>query len=292
MSRYEQASMTESRAINAAEMIQLACTSTDPIRRAQILAETQPQLAWALRSAIEECLAAEQTWAQIGQAVGVPRETVFRQFTAGGPIVTTRAVQSAKSPNLNSYAADAIYAFQTEDGTWYGSPDALPSDQFTTAMLHFDPADPQTNHFAGQVLRVRFGPYQGDISFNSAQVCTANGTVLRVRVTHEVVDLLFANGQTPLRRALTALVHATTGNPGVDPAFREVVDRAAHAQTKSVSNADAPVTTAEFVTAVQTVIDSAPPKLDVHVAMTLKRLEKVVAGYQAWSAATQPTRSE
>jgi len=151
---------TNMQAMNVVVMIQMACASTDPIKRAQILAEAQPQLAWALRSAIEECLDASLPWAQIGERIGLPRETVYRQVHAGGPVVTVRAAQTQTSPNLtsrNASAADAIYAFQTEDDRWWGSPDAVPVGEFTTAMLPFQPTNPEVNRFTGQVLRVDGG---------------------------------------------------------------------------------------------------------------------------------------
>lgn len=277
--------------MNAAEMIQMACASTDPIRRAQILAEAQPQLAWALQSAVEECQDAGRSWADIGQVIGLPRETAYRQFHAGGPIVTVRAAQARTSSNLtarNASAGDAIFAFQTEDGCWWGSPEAVPAGESTTAMLRFEPVNPEINQFAGQVLRVRFGPCRDDVSFTSAQVSLADGSQRRVRVTHEVVDLLFVDGETPLRRALTQVVHATLHNPAVDPVFRQVVARAADAQCRSVSAAgEDRIPTAEFIAAVQAIVDNAPnaDPLDVHSAVAVRRLEKVVADYRAWSKA-------
>lgn len=287
----ERSATTDSRAMNAVEMIQMACSSRDPIRRAQVLAEAQPQLAWALRSAIEECQDTHRSWADIGQVIGLPRETVYRQFNAGGPIVTTKAVQSATSPNLtvkNAYEADAIFAFQTEDGIWHPPLDPAPSDKSVTAMLRFEPSNPEVNQFAGQVLRVRFGQGQEDVSFTSAQVRLADGSERRVRVTHEVVNLLFEDGQTPLRRALTAVVHATLYNPAVDPAFRKTVSQAADAQVRSVCAAgEDRIPTSEFVAAVQAVIAEArnADPLDVHSAVAVRRLETVVADYQAWSKA-------
>jgi hypothetical protein len=287
----ERSVATDSAATNAAVMIQMGCASRDPLRRAQIFAEAQPQLAWALRSAVEECQEDHRSWADIGRVIGLPRETVYRQFNAGGPIVTTKAVQSASSPNLttkNAYAADAIFAFQTEDGVWHPSLDDAPADEFTTAMLRFEPAEPEINQFAGQVLRVRFGPCQKDVSFASAQVRLADGSERRVRVTYDVVNLLFEDGQTPLRRALTAVVHATLGNSAVDPVFQDIVRRAADAQVSSVSSAgENRIPTTDFIAAVQAIVDKArtADPLDVHSAVAVRRLEKVVADYQAWGNA-------
>jgi hypothetical protein len=280
---------TNTRAMNAVEMIQLACASTDPIKRAQLLAEAQPQLAWALRSAIQECEDAGLPWAAIGERIGLPRETVYRQVRAGGPVVTVRAAQAKTSPNLtgrNTPGGEAIYAFQTEDDRWWGAHDALPAGQFTTAMLPFQPANPESNRFAGQLLRVRVGQCADDVSFYTAQIRLADGTQQRVRITYEVMNLLFEDGQTPLRRALTQLVYATLGNPAVHAAFQEVVNRAATAQANSAAASTADrIPTAEFIAAVQAVLAAAhhtPEQLDSYATMAVRRLQQVVADYEAW----------
>ncbi|GAB3901242.1 hypothetical protein ACFQ1S_12405 [Kibdelosporangium lantanae] len=279
--------------MNAASMIQMACASTDPIKRAQILAEAQPQLAWALRSAVEECQDANLPWTQIGDRIGLPRETVYRQINSGGPVVTVRASQGKVAPNPASRAAavDAIYAFQPEDDRWFGSRDAFSTGEFVTAMLPFQPANPETNRFAGQVLRVRIGRCDQDVSFTSAQVRLADGTERRVRVTNEVVNLLLGDGQTPLRQALTQVVHAAVGNPAVDGAFQQVAYRAALAQVESVPAAGKNrIPVAEFVAAVEAVLDEArnfPDGLDAHSAEAVWRLEQVVADYEMWRKATR-----
>jgi hypothetical protein len=285
---------TNTRAMNAVDMIQLACASTDPIKRAQLLAEAQPQLAWALRSAIQECQDADLPWAAIGERIGLPRETVYRQVHAGGPVVTVRAAQVKTSPNLtgrNTPAGEAIYAFQTEDDRWWGPHQALPAGDFTTAMLPFQPANPESNRFADQLLRVRVGACTDDVSFYSAQIRLADGTERRVRITYEVMNLLFENGQTPLRRALTQLVHATVGNPAVGAAFQEIVNRAATAQTHSTTaTVEDRIPTTEFIAAVQAVLTAArntPEQLDTHASMAVRRLELVVADYETWRRATR-----
>ncbi len=274
---------TDSLATNAVEMIKMACTATDPIKRAQILAEAQPQLAWALRSAVEECQDAHLPWTQIGDRIGLPRETVFRQWSSGGPIVTVRAQQT--KPTSNQSAVDAVFAFQSEDDRWWPPGDDVPGE-FVTAMLPFNPANPQDNRFAGQVLRVRIGRRDQDVSFYSVQVRLADGTERRVRVTNEVMDLLFGNGQTPLRQALTQVVHAAVGNDAVGGAFQQVALRAAHAQAQSAPAAgENRISDADLVAAVQAVLEEArnfPTGLDAHAAQAVRRLEQVVEDYERW----------
>lgn len=280
---------TDSLAMNAVEMIKMACAATDPIKRAQILAEAQPQLAWALRSAVEECQDANLPWTQIGDRIGLPRETVFRQWSSGGPIVTVRA-QQTKPVGDQSSAVDAVFAFQSEDDQWWPPGDDVPGE-FVTAMLPFNPANPEDNRFAGQVLRVRIGPRDQDVSFYSVQVRLADGTERRVRVTNEVMDLLFGNGQTPLRQALTQVVSAAVGNDAVDGAFQQVAHRAALAQAQSAPAAGGNrIPDAEFVVAVQAVLDEArnfPDGLDAHSVQAVRRLEQVVEDYERWRRASR-----
>lgn len=276
-----------SRALNAAEMIEMSCASSDPLRRAQILGDAQSQLAWALAAAVAECADAKVSWADIGRAVGMPRETVFRQFKAGGPIVTVKAVHSEKSSIREPEAAadEGIYAFQGDDGVWHGPFDALPEGKFATAFLNFRPADSVGSPFAGQLLRVRVGSFPEDLSVHAAQVRFADNTERRVRVTNEVINVLFEDGQTPLRRALYALYLATAGNPKVSSGFQAVVINAADAMTKS---------TPELVAAVDAIIDAAPAAtpLDIHTVVALRKLEGVVKGFKAWAKAADSSTSD
>jgi len=174
-------------------------------------------------------------------------------------------------------AAEAIYAFQTEDGIWWGPHDALPPGQYVTAALPFSP-DPRTqNRFAGQVLRVRIGQRE-DVSPHAAQVQLADGKAWRARVTNELINLLFEDGQTPTRRAMRDLYYATAGNPRVDSGFQAVVNRAADAM------ADATDDEALFV-AVREVLNAAPDdrNLGGAAAPALRRLKAVVDEYERWS---------
>jgi hypothetical protein len=289
MAMHSHVPTTNARAHNAAEMIQMAIASQDPIRRAQILADAESQLAWAVRSAVEECLA-NHSWAQIGQAVGLSKESAWRQYDSQGPIVTVKAAQSKTSANVSSLQPEAaVYAFQTDSGEWFGPHDMLPESEYRTAFMPFNPSNPETNRFASQSLRARYGPWAGDVSFHAALLIEADGTQRRVRVTDEILDMLFGDGQTALRRALTALVHATLFSPGVDPAFRKLVETAAHVQAQSVPAGAAQGrearTTSEFVKAIQDILDAGriSPPSDSRVALAFRRLESIVIDYTAWA---------
>ena len=292
MSKPSRVPTTNARAANAVEMIQMASASQDPGRRAQILADAQFQLAWALRSAVEECVDNKRSWSEIGQAIGLSKETAWRQWDSQGPIVSVRAAQSKTSTNVTSLRPDtAIYAFQIEDGTWCGPYDALPEGTYTTAFMPFNPPNPETNRFATQSLRARYGPWSGDVSFQAALVIEADGTQRRVRVTDEILSLLFGDGQTALRQALTSLVHAAIYSGDIDPTFRQLVENAAHVQARSVpvavAQGEGARTTAEFVKAVQDVLDAGERSrpCDPRVDLALQRLKSVVADYAAWAHA-------
>ena len=116
--------VTEARIATAVAMLDAARRARDPLVRAQILSEVQYQIAWSLREAVVDCQDSERrrSWADIGNAIGLPRETAWRQFKAGGPLVTVKPYQSADSPLSDSqpqpFTADsAIYAFRDQAGT-------------------------------------------------------------------------------------------------------------------------------------------------------------------------------
>lgn len=293
MSKRNPIPATNARAHNAAEMIQMASASQDPIRRAQILADAQWQLGWALRSAVEECVNSKRSWSEIGQVLGISKESAWRQWDSQGPIVAARAAQSKTSANVTTLQPDvAIYAFQTENGTWFGPHDELPDGQYKTAFMPFNPPNPETNRFATQSLRARYGRWSGDVSFHAALVIEPDGTQRRIRVTDEILNMLFGDGQTALRRALTALVHATIYSNDVDSTFRGLVEHAAHVQARSVAaGATAPGeevrTPAEFVKAIQDVLDAGERSVprDPRVGLALQRLKSVVSDYTAWARA-------
>lgn len=272
---------TDAHAATAVAMIQMAADSQDPLRRAKILADAQMQLGWTLRAAVEECQQAGKTWAAIGEAIGLPRETAFRQWRSDGPIITAKPVQSKTSPGVTQMhrpADEAVYAFRSQAGRWFGPSDALPEGQFTDGVLHFEPAEP-VSPFAGQLLTMRYGPWDQDVSVHACQVLEPGGQQRRVRVTHAVLDFLFGDGQTPLRQAMTALVHATGMNPRVRPQLRAAIEQAASAMVPGVP-------LKQFIASVEAVVSLAPLAVaDEHVMVAMRRLERVVTEYRAWAAA-------
>lgn len=68
------------------------------------LAGVQRQSAECLRIAILTALAEGLTWREIGEALGVPHETVFRQYQAGSPVSVLRPYQSEASPRAGRRA--------------------------------------------------------------------------------------------------------------------------------------------------------------------------------------------
>ena len=59
------------------------------------LGAAQRKTAQELRTAIRTAKGAGVSWSAIGRALGVVRETVFRQYQAGSPIVVVKARQNA-----------------------------------------------------------------------------------------------------------------------------------------------------------------------------------------------------
>ena len=56
-------------------------------------------LEWCMRCLLSsDPQEVDRSWAEIGEAVRLPRETVWRQFKAGGPLVAVKPYQSADSP--------------------------------------------------------------------------------------------------------------------------------------------------------------------------------------------------
>ena len=60
------------------------------------LGAAQRKTAQDLRDAIRTAKGAGVSWSDIGRALGVVRETVFRQYQAGSPIVVVKARQNPK----------------------------------------------------------------------------------------------------------------------------------------------------------------------------------------------------
>jgi hypothetical protein len=259
-------------------MIQMGLGAQDPQQRAKYLSDAQMQLGWALRAAVQECQEAGLSWQAIGTALGVPKETLFRQFSAGGPVITAKPVQSMASPGvtiMHRSGVEAVYAFRSQNGSWFGPHTALPDGEFTDGTLHFEPAQP-TSPFAGQVLTMRFGPQERDVSVYACQVILPGGAPRRVRVTHAVLDFMFGDGQTPLRQAMTALTHAAMGNPRVPAQLQATIDQAARAMSLGVPVERLTAAVDKVVALVG--LDAA----DDNVTDATRRLEQVALEYKIW----------
>jgi hypothetical protein len=263
-------------------MIQMGLGAQGPQQRAKYLSDAQMQLGWALRAAVQECQEAGLSWQAIGTALGVPKETLFRQFSAGGPVITAKPVQSMASPGatiMHQSGVEAVYAFRSQNGNWFGPHKALPDGEFTDGILHFEPAQ-SASPFAGQVLTMRFGPQERDVSVHACQVTMPDGAPRRVRVTHAVLDFMFGDGQTPLRQAMTALTHAAMGNPRVPAQLQAVIDQAAGAMSLGVPVERLTDAVARVVALVGLEAD------DENVAAAIRRLEQVALEYQTWMRVT------
>lgn len=57
------------------------------VRRVSAIVEQQRTTGHELRAALDECIAAGMSWREIGAAVGIPFQTLQRQYAKGGPIV-------------------------------------------------------------------------------------------------------------------------------------------------------------------------------------------------------------
>ena len=67
-----------------------------PQEELEILRDDQQKLALRMRDAVTGARQAGLTWDRIGEALGMRRETVFRQYHSGGPIDTVRATHKPK----------------------------------------------------------------------------------------------------------------------------------------------------------------------------------------------------
>lgn len=86
--------------------------------------------------------------------------------------------------------ADALYAFRAQDGAWRGHYDQLPDGQFGTGVLSFHPPGAHRSQFYGQNLQVRYGHWDGPVSFHTLMIYSDGGEI-RMRATSEVISRLF-----------------------------------------------------------------------------------------------------
>jgi len=276
--------VTEARVATAVAILDAARRARDPLVRAQILSEAQHQIAWALREAVVDCQDGEprRSWADIGNAIGLPRETAWRQFKAGGPLVTVKPYQSADSPLSGSqpqpFTSDsAIYAFADQAGNWFG-PTEDDEDQYGLGWLSFNPPNAPASRFAGQKLLVRYGPWDGDVTFHAPQITEKDtGGLMRIRATYEIIDWLFGDGQTALRQAMTKVAQAVAITPNANQTLVELVDKATRAQ-----NPDLPIE--DFLAAAAEVAEYAALAYrdGASLSRALRDLERAVRQRQAW----------
>jgi hypothetical protein len=223
-----------------------------------------------------------RSWADIGNAIGLPRETAWRQFKAGGPLVTVKPYQSADSPLSDSqpqpFTSDsAIYAFCDQAGNWFGPADAF--DKFGLGRLDFNPPNAPASRFAGQELQVRHGPWDTDVSFHAPQITEKDtGRQVHVRATYEVIDWLFGDGQTALRQAMTKVAQAVATTPNTNRTLVELVDKATTAQ-----NPDLPLK--DFIAAAAEVAEHAVLgyRDGGRLSRALGDLERAVQQRQVWA---------
>jgi hypothetical protein len=224
-----------------------------------------------------------KSWADIGNAIGLPRETAWRQFKAGGPLVTVKPYQSADSPLSDSepqpFTSDsAIYAFSDPEGNWFGPAEALEEGQYGLGWLDFNPPNAPASRFAAQELLVRHGPWDGDVTFHAPQIIEKDtGRPVRVRATYEVIDWLFGDGQTALRQAMTKVAQAIAMTPNANRTLVELVDKAT-----IVQNPDLPI--GDFISAASRVAEHANLgyRNGANLSRALLDLERAVLQRQAW----------
>jgi hypothetical protein len=282
--------ITEARIATAVAMLETAFRAQNPLTRAQLLAQVQYQAAWGLREAVADCQDGDprRSWGEIGKAIDLPRETVWRQYAAGGPLVTVKPWQSPDSPLSRSQLRpdttdNAIFAFRDMAGNWFGPADAVEDQDCGAGWLSFNPPYAPGSRFAGQELRVRFGPWDGDVTFHAPHITEEDtGRVIPIRATHEVVDWLLGDGETALRQAMTKVAQAIATTPDADPALIELVDRATTAQ-----NPDLPIN--EFIAAAAKVAAHTPPgyRFNAILSQALTDLERAIQQRRAWDQETR-----
>jgi hypothetical protein len=131
-------------------LLESVLASGDPSRRAQFLAEAQRQLAWAQRRVIDECQHRKLSWRQIGAVVGLAHDALYRQYAAGGPVVTVSPFYSRESRNMQT-TAQVTVAFRTvDDGRLHVLAEA-DVDGLGSFTMPFSPGGPSP--YAGRDLQ-------------------------------------------------------------------------------------------------------------------------------------------
>ena len=177
---------------NVITLLRSALASRDPSRRAQLLAEAQRQLGWAQRRAIDECQHHKLSWRQIGAAVGIAHDALYRQYASGGPVVTVSPFYRRESRNMQTTALLAV-AFRTvDDGHLHvvAEADVHGLKSFT---IPFNPSGPSP--YAGRDLQYYYRPVQdlavADLGRSAGYTLRPEGFGIAFCITEEVMDQLF-----------------------------------------------------------------------------------------------------
>lgn len=72
-------------------LLESAQCVANPAHRAQLLAQAQHQLTWALRLAAKEAVDGGTSWRRLGPKLGMSHAVLYRQVRSGGPVVATEA---------------------------------------------------------------------------------------------------------------------------------------------------------------------------------------------------------
>src|SRR5690349_12423844 len=132
---------TDIRAQSVIELVSAAILSDEPTYRAEMLAEAQRQIGWTLRSAVTECQDAEVAWRNLASVSGMAHDRLFRQYSAGGPIVTGAAYYRVGTRNDHPAPLLAVGFRTVDDGLLHliGEDDLPQLDSFE---MPFNPGGP------------------------------------------------------------------------------------------------------------------------------------------------------
>jgi len=185
-------SVTDVHTRSVITLLESVLASRDPSRRAQYLAEAQRQLGWAQRRAIDECQRRNLSWRQIGAALGMAHDALYRQYASGGPVVTASPFYRRESRNMQT-TAQLTVAFRTvDDGRLHvlAEADVQGLDSFT---MPFNPGGPSP--YAGRDLQYYYRPVPdlavADLGRSAGYTLRPDGLGVAFCITEEVMDELF-----------------------------------------------------------------------------------------------------
>ena len=192
-SGYSDGNVTDVHTRNVVTLLESVLSSRDPSRRAQYLAEAQRQLGWAQRCAIDECQRQKLSWRQIGTAVGVAHDALYRQYASGGPVVTISPFYRKESRNNMKTTAQLAVAFRTvDDGRLHvlAEPDVHGLNSF---MMPFNPGGPSP--YARRDLQYYYRSVPNlavaDLGRSAGYTLRPDGFGVAFCITEEVMDELF-----------------------------------------------------------------------------------------------------